>query len=332
MYELPFHTSDLSKQSFLVTGGAGFIGANIVEYLLKHKAGHVRVLDNLATGSMDNIREFEENPAFEFIRGDIRDADLCAEACEGIQFVCHQAALGSVPRSLRDPITTHQVNASGFLHVVEAARQAKVKRVVYASSSSVYGDEKDLPKTEEKIGHAISPYAVSKLSNEQYARVYARLFGMDIIGLRYFNVFGPKQDPSGPYAAVVPIFINSLLTGIPVFIDGDGSQTRDFTFVENAVQANIKALTLEGSSASGDIFNVAVGKNYSVLELYNIIAKVLGKKVKPQFREARDGDIHDSLADISKARKTLGYEPNVGLEEGIKRALEFFMSKAPVKP
>lgn len=331
MYEKAFHKSDLSKISFLITGGAGFIGSNIVEYLLKHRAGHVRVLDNLATGSMDNIREFEENPAFEFIRGDIRDADLCVEACSGIQIVCHQAALGSVPRSLRDPISTHQVNSTGFLHVLEGARQTGVKRVVYASSSSVYGDEKDLPKKEGKIGLPISPYAVSKLSNEHYAEVFARLFQMEIIGLRYFNVFGPKQDPSGPYAAVVPLFINSLLTGLPVFIDGDGSQTRDFTFVENAVQANIKAFEVDGTKASGQVFNVAVGKNYTVLELYNIIASALGQKVKPQFREAREGDIHDSLADISKAREVLDYKPTTHLDEGVKRSLEFFKSRAPVK-
>lgn len=332
MYQHAFHTADLSKLSFLVTGGAGFIGSNIVEYLLKHKAGHVRVLDSLATGSMDNIREFDGHPSFEFVRGDIRDFDLCLEACEGIHLVCHQAALGSVPRSLRDPITTHQVNSTGFLHVLEAARQAGVKRVVYASSSSVYGDEKDLPKREEKVGQPITPYAVSKLSNEHYAGVYARLFGVDVIGLRYFNVFGPKQDPSGPYAAVVPIFINSLLTGLPVFIDGDGSQTRDFTFVENAVQANIKALMLEGSEASGQVFNVAVGKNYTVLDLFRIVAAALGEKVNPQFREARQGDIHDSLADIRRAHDVLGYEPRVHLEEGVKRSLEFFRSRAPVKP
>lgn len=332
MFERPFHTTDLSKLSFLVTGGAGFIGSNIVEYLLKHGAGHVRVLDNLATGSMDNIRGFEENAAFEFVRGDIRDAETCAEACQDVHLVCHQAALGSVPRSLRDPITTHQVNASGFLNVLEAAHQANVKRVVYASSSSVYGDEKELPKQEGRLGQPISPYAVSKLSNEQYAEVFARLFNMDVIGLRYFNVFGPRQDPSGPYAAVVPIFINSLLNGMPVFIDGDGSQTRDFTFVENAVQANIKALTVEDTRAAGEVFNVAVGENFSVLELFNTIAEALGVSTKPEHREPRAGDIHDSLADIGKAQRVLGYEPTVNLADGITVSVEFFRSKAPVKP
>jgi len=332
MYEQPYHRSDLSKLSFLVTGGAGFIGSNIVEYLLKHNAGHVRVLDNLATGSMDNIREFEGVPAFEFIRGDIRDYDACAEACEGIQLICHQAALGSVPRSLRDPVGTHEVNATGFIHMLEAARESGVRRIVYASSSSVYGDDAEMPKKEGKLGIPISPYAVSKLNNEQYAGVFARLFRMDIIGLRYFNVFGPKQDPSGPYAAVVPIFINSMLTDLPTYIDGDGMQTRDFTFVENAVQANIRSLTLDGHHAAGQVFNVAVGKNWTVLDLFNTVASALGVKAKPQFREARAGDIHDSLADISTTKKVLGYDPTMHLEEGIKKSVAFFKSKAPVKP
>ncbi|MFI5135539.1 MAG: NAD-dependent epimerase/dehydratase family protein, partial [Chitinophagales bacterium] len=242
MHETPFHSKSLSEYSFLVTGGAGFIGSHLVEYLLKHGAKKVRVLDNLLTGSEKNVKLFISHPAYEFFREDIRNVNDCQRACEGIDFVLHQAALASVQRSMKDPITTHEINAGGFLNMLIAAREARVKRFVYASSSSIYGDHPDLPKKEDKTGNPLSPYAVSKKTNELYAHVFATAFGMEIIGLRYFNIFGPRQDPNGPYAAVIPAFIRDLNSGKSPIIYGNGSQTRDFTFVENAVQANIKAL------------------------------------------------------------------------------------------
>ena len=319
-----FHTEDLSKHKFLITGGSGFIGSNLVKYLIENGAGKVRVLDNLLTSSYDNIRTFEKNSAFEFIEGDIRDQAVCAKACEGISHVSHQAALGSVPRSVKDPVATHSINATGFLNVILAARDAGVKRFVYASSSSVYGDHPVLPKKEEQTGNPLSPYAVSKKTNELYAKVFAETYKMEIIGLRYFNVFGPNQSPNGPYAAVIPLFMQSVIDGTSPFIDGDGLQTRDFTFVENAVQANIRAMLTNNSSALNRVYNVAVGEQLSVLELFNLIAGLTNSTVKPTHRETRAGDIRNSLADISLAKEYLGYAPTIKAADGLKRTFEWF--------
>ena len=324
MYSSTFHTNDISKSSFLITGGAGFIGSNLVEYLLKHNAGKVVVLDNLATGFVENIRSFYSSPNFKLIHGDICDIGKVTEACIGIDYVFHEAALGSVPRSIENPIATHNVNASGFLSVLVAARDAGVKRVVYASSSSVYGDSSELPKTEGNIGRPLSPYAVSKLVNEFYADIFCRTYDMEIIGLRYFNIFGPKQNPKGEYAAAIPLFIDGLLHNKPVFINGDGEQTRDFTFVENAVQANIKAMFCENFEAIGEVFNIAVGGKISVNQLFNTLKKITGSSLQATYRQSRQGDVRESLADISKAEQVLGYKPVVGLEEGLKRTVEWF--------
>jgi UDP-N-acetylglucosamine 4-epimerase len=326
MSNSPFHTIDLSKSSFLITGGSGFIGSNLVEYLVNHKAGRIRILDNLLTSSRDNIRPFLDLPNVEFIEGDIRDPETCAKACKGIDYVSHQAALGSVPRSVKDPQTTHAINSTGFLNMLVAARDAKVKRFVYASSSSVYGDHPVLPKKETETGNPLSPYAVSKKSNELYARVFAETYNMEIIGLRYFNVFGPNQSPDGPYAAVVPLFIQAVLDNKAPFIDGDGEQTRDFTYVENAIQANIRAMLNTHVSALNQVYNVAVGERSSINQLFNLIAKQCDSNLKPNYRASRAGDIKDSLADISKAKELLGYDPQVKLAEGLEKTFEWFRS------
>jgi UDP-N-acetylglucosamine 4-epimerase len=321
-----FHSEDLSKTSFLITGGSGFIGSNLAAYLVRAKAGKIRILDNLLTGSIDNIRPFLEAPNVEFIEGDIRDTETCKEVCKGIDFVSHQAALGSVPRSVKDPLTTHAINSTGFLNMLDAAREARVKRFVYASSSSVYGDHPVLPKAETETGNPLSPYAVSKKTNELYAKVFADTYNMEILGLRYFNVFGPNQSPDGPYAAVIPLFIQAILANKAPFIDGDGEQTRDFTYVDNAVQANIKAMLTLLPDARHLVFNVAVGERASINQLYEKIAVLCHSELKPIHRETRAGDIRDSLADISKAKSLLGYDPSISLTEGLKRTLEWFQN------
>ncbi len=319
-----FHTQDISGKHFLVTGGAGFIGSHIVEYLLAYGAGKVSVLDNLSTGSQRNVDLFSGNSHYEFIKGDIRDAKTCEMACQGIDHVSHQAALGSVPRSVKDPITSNEVNISGFVNMITAAKDAKVKSFVYASSSSVYGDEPKLPKTEPVAGNLLSPYAVTKKTNELYAAVFGDLYGMKIAGLRYFNVFGPRQDPEGPYAAVIPLFVKGIMDRSPVYINGDGEQTRDFTFVENAVQANVRAMLSINDEAFGQVYNVAVGANFSVNFLYNEISSLLSIDHPPVHRAARQGDIRDSLADISKARRLLSYEPTTHFLDGLKKTVDFF--------
>jgi UDP-N-acetylglucosamine 4-epimerase len=321
---LKFHTRDISSTRFLVTGGAGFIGSHIVEYLLTHGAGKVRVLDNLSTGSVSNVQIFSSYPQYEFIEGDIRDVAACARTCEGIDYVSHQAALGSVPRSVKDPVTSNEVNVSGFVNMITAAKDAQVKAFVYASSSSVYGDEPNLPKVEDRTGNLLSPYAVTKSANELYAAVFSRLYGMRVAGFRYFNVFGPRQDPNGPYAAVIPLFVSGILSGTPVYINGDGGQTRDFTFVANAVQANIRAMLTHNDAAFGQVYNVAVGDNFSVTFLYEEIRRLLAVDHRPTYREARAGDIRDSLADISKAQRLLGYAPTTKFLDGLKTTVQFF--------
>lgn len=324
MYETKYHSQDLSQYTFLVTGGAGFIGSNIVEYLLKYGAKKVRVLDNLATGRLSNIEEFKTNPSFEFFEGDIRNLEMCRKACEGIDFVSHQAALGSVPRSIKEPWNTNEVNVGGFVNMLTAAKDAGVKKIVYASSSSVYGNEKTLPKKEEKIGEQLSPYAVSKYTNELYASVFQKVYGIDVIGLRYFNIFGPKQDPNGMYAAVIPLFVSKILKREEVFIDGDGEQTRDFTFVENAVQANVLAMLSGNKPLSHRIFNIAVGENYSVNTLFNTIRLLLNSNHTATHRQPRAGDVRDSLADISKAKNELGYHPQFDFNKGLEITVEYF--------
>lgn len=319
-------TEKLAGKRFLVTGGAGFIGSHIVEYLLNNGAEYVRVLDNLATGLQSNVELFRGRAGYDFLEGDIRSVADCARACKGITHVTHQAALGSVPRSVKDPVASNEVNVSGFVNMLTAAKDAGVKTFVYASSSSVYGDEPNLPKVEYRTGNLLSPYAVTKMTNELYANVFGRLYGIRVAGLRYFNVFGPRQDPNGPYAAVIPLFVTGILNRTPVYINGDGAQTRDFTYVENAVQANIRALLAENDEAFGQAYNVATGNNFTVNFLYQSVADILGSDHKATYRDPRAGDIRDSLADISKAGKLLGYEPTKQFLDGLKVTVEYFRS------
>lgn len=324
MYNTKYHSQDLSTLSFLVTGSAGFIGSNLVEYLLKYGAKKVRVLDNLSTGFRANLTEFESHAAFEFIEADIRDLESCKKAMSGMDYVSHQAALGSVPRSINDPITSNEVNVSGFLNMLVAQKESSsVKRMVYAASSSTYGDSKVLPKIEEQLGKPLSPYAVTKLVNELYADVFYKTYGTQTIGLRYFNVFGPKQSPTGAYAAVIPLFMQALKDNIAPIIHGDGEQTRDFTFVENAVQANIRAFFV-GTAAVNDVFNVAYGQRKSLNSLWNDLQQISKTKLNAVYGPARIGDVRDSLADISRARKLMGYNPQFSVEEGLKVTWEKF--------
>jgi UDP-N-acetylglucosamine 4-epimerase len=310
-------------KQFLITGGAGFIGSHIVKYLVEQDA-KVRIFDNLLTGRLSNIQEFLDSKNVEFIEGDITDLAACKSACKGVEYVSHQAALGSVPRSMLYPEKTNEINVSGFLNMLIAAKEHQVKRFVFASSSSVYGDEYTLPKIESKIGNPLSPYAVSKYTNELYANVFGRSFGMDLIGFRYFNIFGPNQDPSGPYAAVIPIFISNILLDEPFFIDGDGKQTRDFTYVANAVQANILGMLTDNKNAFGEIYNIAYGENYTLLDLVALLEKHLGKKGIAVHRESRAGDIRNSLANIDKAKNNLGYNPSHTFEQGIIETIKSF--------
>ena len=314
-----------SKRNILITGGAGFIGSNIVETLLEDdKIGVVRVLDNLSTGNRKNIESFLPKENFEFVWGDITDYNTCLSACTGIDLVNHQAALGSVPRSIKAPLTTNNVNITGTLNIFNAAKESGVKRVVYAASSSTYGDSKDLPKKEDNIGDPISPYAVTKLVNELYASVYGKLYNMEFIGLRYFNVFGPKQDPNGAYAAVIPLFINALLYNTPPRINGDGEQSRDFTYVSNAVQANLKALFVTTPEATNQVYNIACGNRISISELYSYLQELALSDLTPVYGPERPGDVKHSLADISKAKRLLGYEPNVQVKEGLKKVFGWY--------
>ncbi len=311
----------------LVTGGAGFIGSNLVEKLLSdERISFVRVLDNLATGSRENISGYLSNPKFEFIEGDIRSFETCLEACEGIDAITHQAALGSVPRSIKDPLTTNEVNITGTLNIFTAAKEKGIRRVVYAASSSTYGDHPGLPKVEDKIGNPLSPYAVTKFVNELYARVYASLYGMEFIGLRYFNIFGPRQNPQGPYAAVIPLFVKAILESKAPVINGDGSHSRDFTFVDNAVQANIAALLTTSKDAVNQVYNIACGEQTSLVQLYDALRTEAGSTVAPQFGPERAGDVKHSLADVSKAKQLLGYHPAVTVSDGLKTTFNWYKS------
>ena len=338
LYQTKYHDTDLSQLTFLVTGGAGFIGSNLVEYLLKYNVKKVVILDNLATGHLSNIAPFLEQPNCEFLEGDIRDLETCKKAMENVDFVLHQAALGSVPRSINDPITSNEVNVSGFLNMLVAAKDSdSVKRVVYAASSSTYGDHPGLPKVEDEIGKPLSPYAVTKYVNELYADVFYKTYGLETIGLRYFNVFGQRQDPNGAYAAVIPKFIGQLLNGEDITINGDGKHSRDFTFIENVVQANIKSALSPHKNAANQVFNVAFGENTNLLELVDSIKKGLIAlnidALEPNVIHGPDraGDVKHSLADISKAKELAGYCPGFSFSEGIALTVDWYVKQSQNK-
>jgi UDP-N-acetylglucosamine 4-epimerase len=317
LFNTNYHEVDISKFSFLITGGAGFIGSNLVEYLLKFNAGKVRVLDNLSNGYFDNIKDFINLPNFEFIEGDIRNLYSCKKAVEGMDFISHQAALGSVPRSISDPITSNDVNISGFLNVLTAAKESPyLKRLVYAASSSTYGDSTDLPKVEGYEGKPLSPYAVTKLVNELYADVFSRVYGLHTIGLRYFNVFGPNQNPENPYAAVIPIFCKAFIDGLNPSIFGDGNTSRDFTFVENAVQANIKAM-LYTDLKGHEVMNVACGDQISLNDMVLLLQEISDKKIDAIYGPERSGDVRHSKASIEKIRHMLNYNPEYNFKQGL---------------
>lgn len=312
----------------LVTGGAGFIGSNLVGALLQdERIQFVRVMDNLATGSLANIDAYRIDPRFEFMEADIRDFEQCIKACEGIDAISHQAALGSVPRSIDDPITTNNVNITGALNVFTAANKQGIKRIVYAASSSTYGDHAALPKEEDRIGRPLSPYAITKYVNELYAQVYADLFLMEPIGLRYFNIFGPKQNPKGAYAAVIPLFAQALIDNKPPKINGDGRHSRDFTYVDNAVQANILALFTKNKEAVNQVYNIACGQQTSLNELFEHLRTQAGTSLEPVHGPERKGDVLHSLADITKAKTLLGYEVKVSVEDGLSKTFDWYKSR-----
>ncbi len=306
-------------QNYLVTGGTGFIGSNIVEALI-NQGESVRVLDNCATGKLSNLEGIINQ--IEFIQGDIRDLSVVREAVKDMDYVLHQAALPSVARSVDDPIATNEVNVTGTLNVLVAAKDEKVKRVVYASSSSVYGNSPVLPKREDMPANPISPYAISKYTGEQYCKVFYSLYDLETVVLRYFNVFGPRQSPNSQYAAAIPIFIKAFLEGKPPTIFGDGTQSRDFTFIENVVRANLLACHVE--EAAGEMFNIACGKRTTINDLARTIKNLLDSSLEPIYGPARKGDVRHSLASIQKARDILGYEPEVDLQEGLRKTIEWF--------
>lgn len=310
------------NSTFLVTGGAGFIGSNLCEAVLKlgYKA---RCLDDLSTGKQANVDIFADNPNYTFIKGDVKDFDACLKACDGVDYVLNQAAWGSVPRSIERPLFYCANNIVGTLNMMEAARQSGVKKFVYASSSSVYGDEPNLPKKEGREGALLSPYAVTKMCDEEWGKQYARHYGLDTYGLRYFNVFGRRQDPDGAYAAVIPKFIRQLLHGETPTINGDGKQSRDFTYIENVIEANLKAC-LAPHEAAGEVFNIAYGGREYLLDIYYGLTKALDVDVEPKFGPDRAGDIKHSNADISKAKELLGYDPDWSFDRGIKAAIEWY--------
>ncbi len=326
----------IQANTWLVTGVAGFIGSNLLEALLKLNQKVVG-LDNFATGHQNNLDQVrslvtdQQWAGFRFIEGDIQELDTCRGACNGVDFVLHQAALGSVPRSIEDPIRTNNANVTGFLNMLLAARDAQVKRFVYAASSSTYGDHPDLPKVEDVIGNPLSPYAVTKYVNELYADVFSRCYDFPCIGLRYFNIFGPRQDPDGPYAAVIPKWVAGLLSGEPIYINGDGETSRDFCFVENTVQANLLAATTDNPDAVNQVYNVAVQEQTSLNELFELIRDLLVEYKKevqgsrPEYRDFRPGDVRHSLADISKAGRLLGYQPTQRINGGLEIAMKWYV-------
>lgn len=307
---------------FLVTGGAGFIGSNLCE-AITDMGYRVRCLDNLSTGKQENVDFLSDRENYTFIKGDIRDLDTCMEACKGVDFVLNQAAWGSVPRSIEMPLLYEEINIRGTLNMMEAARQQGVKKFVYASSSSVYGDHPVLPKVEGQEGNLLSPYALTKHVDEEYGKLYKKLYGLDTYGMRYFNVFGRRQDPDGAYAAVIPKFIRQLLHGEVPTINGDGKQSRDFTYIDNVIEANLKAC-LAPSEAAGQAFNIAYGGREYLIDIYYDLCKALDKQVEPNFGPDRAGDIKHSNADISKARKLLGYDPDYDFAKGIALAIDWY--------
>lgn len=307
---------------FLVTGAAGFIGSNLCEALLQ-MGYQVRALDNMSTGREENVEPFLKHPHYKFIKGDIRDLDVCLQACKGADYVLNQAAWGSVPRSIKLPLFYAQNNIIGTINMMEAATKCQVKKFVYASSSSVYGDEPNLPKQEGREGNLLSPYAVTKRADEEYAKQYTKYYGLDTYGLRYFNVFGRRQDPNGDYAAVIPRFLKQLLNGEVPTINGDGKQSRDFTYIDNVILANLQACKAP-SSVAGEAYNIAYGGREFLIDIYYGLTDALGIKVKPKFGPDRPGDIKHSNADISKAKKDLGYEPTYSFAEGIKLAIDWY--------
>ncbi len=307
---------------FLVTGGAGFIGSNLCEAIL-NKGYKVRCLDNLSTGKQENVDLFIDNPNYTFIKGDITDLDTCLKACEEVDYVLNQAAWGSVPRSIEMPLFYEEVNIRGTLNMMEAARQNGIKKFVYASSSSVYGDHPVLPKVEGQEGNLLSPYALTKRTCEEYGKLYKRLYGLDTYGMRYFNVFGRRQDPNGAYAAVIPKFLRQLMNGEVPTINGDGKQSRDFTYIDNVIEANLRAC-LASSEAAGEAFNIAYGGREYLIDIYYDLTKALGLEVEPNFGPDRAGDIKHSNADISKAKRLLGYDPSYSFEDGIKLAIDWY--------
>ena len=324
------------QKTWLVTGNAGFIGSNLAEFLLKHDQKVVG-LDNFSTGHQHNIDDVlsqvgeEKAKNFTFIEGDIADIAVCTKACEGVDIVLHQAALGSVPRSIDDPITSNRSNITGFLNMLTAAKDAGIRRFVYASSSSVYGDSKELPKVEERTGNVLSPYAAMKATNELYAGVFQKVYGMETLGMRYFNVFGRRQDPEGAYAAVIPKWVGSLLEGEDIYINGDGETSRDFTYIDNVIQMNLLAGTTDNPKAFGEAYNVAVGGRNTLNELYALINKELSAHINTFsekdaiYRDFRAGDIRHSNADISKAKATVGYTPTHDIYQGMEEAIEWYI-------
>jgi len=315
----------------LVTGGAGFIGSNLVEALIKdERVSFVRVLDNLATGSLRNFESFNNDPKFEFVEGDIRDLEVCRKAVENVDYILHQAALGSVPRSIKDPITSNDVNVSGFLNMLVAARDANVKRFVYAASSSTYGDSASLPKVEDVIGRPLSPYAITKYVNELYADVFGKTYGMQCIGLRYFNVFGRRQDPNGAYAAVIPLFVKQLINHESPTINGTGDYSRDFTYIDNVIQMNERAMLTENPEAVNTVYNTAVGDRTTLNDLIGYLKKYLSEfdekiaEVEVNYGPNRVGDIPHSLASVEKAEKLLGYQPTHTIDKGLKEAISWY--------
>ena len=312
---------------FLVTGGAGFIGSNITETLLLQ--GHdVKVLDNLSTGKLQNIKGFDQkNRKFEFIEGDLRNLDHCRNACENIDFVLHQGALGSVPRSIADPIASTESNVNGTLNILVAARDTKVKRFIYAASSSAYGNTETLPKVETMQSNPISPYAATKFVGEMYCRIFFQVYGLETISLRYFNVFGRRQDPNSTYAAVIPSFVKALLNNQSPTIYGDGNQSRDFTYIDNVIDANLKACE-SSREACGQVFNIACGKTTSLNVLYDRLCQILKKDLKPEYAPHRPGDVEHSFADVSKAKHFLGYIPKYDLFQGLDLAIEWYKENA----
>lgn len=311
-----------NNEIILVTGGAGFIGSNIIEFLL-NEGKKVRCLDNLSTGNKENLELFIENPNFEFIEGSIEDYETCLEACKGVTYVSHQAAWGSVPRSIEQPLYYNKVNVEGTLNMLEAAVKNKIKKFVYASSSSVYGDSKTLPKKEGDEGKVLSPYALTKKVDEDYAKLYSSLYGLETVGLRYFNIFGKRQDPNGAYAAVIPKFVTSLINNKEIIINGDGLTSRDFTHVNNVISANILAMT-SSSEVTGVALNIASGGRITLNELFDILSSRLNKNIRPTYAKERRGDVKHSNAQISLASDMIGYEPIVSFEEGIDKSIEWY--------